>query len=64
MNNTAITGKPKLNGYKASGMDQSWDSAKHDHVLIRLSEAHTELAHQILAKSDQRFACKCAEITQ
>ena len=47
-----------------AGGNQSWVSAKYDHKLIRLREADDELAHQIRAKPDQCFVCKCTETTQ
>ena len=34
------------------------DSVEHDQKSIRPREAHNELAHQILAKSEQLFAAK------
>ena len=51
---------------KSQGESELWfmRSAKHDQKLIRMRKAHNELAHQIWAKSDQRFACKCVETPQ
>ena len=42
-------------------LNQSWGAAEHDQKLTRPGEAHRKFAHQIRAKSDQRFICKCAE---
>ena len=37
------------------------ESVEHDQKLIRLEEAHNELAHQISGRSDQWCICKWAE---
>ena len=46
------------------GLNQSQGESELDQKLIRLREAHNELAHQIWGKSDQGFLRKCMETTQ